>query len=218
MVSILKHVKFGMLTHLQSHTAQQATNVASGIYYKHKKREINAYEQRLPPARLLSCAAYTVSVMPQLYAGMIMNGLCGLLTLLHLSLELCESVKVAKSSRCSDILDYRSLLTLLAWCTWSALLWLLSSLLECTRVAEDDALSLLDELDYLELELLASLGCCAVLLLEMLWSSESLTSLVESDDSALIHHLCYLACMYRAWSVYLLVSIPWVLLKLLVSE
>ena len=51
MVSILKYVKFGMLTHLQSHTAQQATNVASGIYYKHKKREINAYEQRLPPAR-----------------------------------------------------------------------------------------------------------------------------------------------------------------------
>lgn len=43
MVSILKYAKFGMLTHLQSHTAQKATNVASGIYYKHKKREINAY-------------------------------------------------------------------------------------------------------------------------------------------------------------------------------
>ena len=49
-----------MLTHLQSHTAQEATNVASGIYYKHKKREINAYEQRLPPARYIMRGIHSV--------------------------------------------------------------------------------------------------------------------------------------------------------------
>ena len=105
-----------------------------------------------------------------------------LLALLHLSLESSKCVEVTERLSSSNILDACSVVLLSS--TWLAswLLLLLALSLECTRVREDDTLCILNELDYLELELLTNLCFSTVFLNEVLWCSEALTTLVEKDN------------------------------------
>ena len=80
-----------------------------------------------------------------------------LFTLFHLSLQCSKSVDVTESCRCSNVVDCSCLFLLgclLAWC----LLWLFLHILECAAVRKDDTLCFLNELDNLELELLAQLS------------------------------------------------------------
>ena len=102
---------------------------------------------------------------------------------LELALESCKCVDVTESCSSSLVLDSRCLLlsSLLALASCSSslllcLLLLLSGILEDAAVRKDDALSLLVELDYLELELLLSCSLCAILLNEVLWSCEALNT------------------------------------------
>ena len=99
--------------------------------------------------------------------------------------------------------------------TWT---WLIVTLLEGTAVREDDAMRLLVELDNHERQLLTELSLRAILLCQVLRSSEALATLVESDNGALVHHLGNLTVMDSAGLVDLLVLVPRILLKLLVAE
>ena len=83
---------------------------------------------------------------------------------------------------------------------------------------EDDALGLLDELDDLEVELLAGLSLCAIGLHEVLRSGKALTAFVERDDGTLVHHLGNLTGVDAAGSVDGLVGIPRIVLELLVAK
>lgn len=82
----------------------------------------------------------------------------GLLSLLHLSLQLCEYVDVTQCGAGSDILNLWSIVLLGSTCLLgSSLLLLTLRILEGTAVRQDDALRVLVELNNLEGEL--SLSC-----------------------------------------------------------
>ena len=75
----------------------------------------------------------------------------GLLTLLHLSLQLSEYVDIAKRGAGSNVLNLWSVVLLSgAGLLSGSTLLLASGILEGTAVAEDDALAVLVELDDLE--------------------------------------------------------------------
>ena len=138
-----------------------------------------------------------------------------LLTLFEVSLQLSEYIEVTKSGACSYVVDSWCRLLL---CSLLSRLLLLLDILECTRVREDDTLGVLYKLDYHEWELLALLSLRTILLNEVLWSSEALTTFVQCDDCTLVHSLGNLTCVDATWCVDSLVCIPWILLQLLVTE
>ena len=82
-------------------------------------------------------------------------------------------------------------------------------------MAEDDALRVLVELNHLEGQFLALLSLRAVLLLEVLRSSEAFHVLVEGNNGALLQQLGNLTGVDRADGVLLLEDIPRILLELL---
>ena len=106
----------------------------------------------------------------------------GLFASLELALESSKCVDVTESCRSSLVLDSRCLLLCLLALASSccslllSLLLLLCCILEDAAVRKDDSLSLLVELDYLELELLISGSLCAILLNKVLWSCEALNT------------------------------------------
>ena len=74
----------------------------------------------------------------------------GLLTFLHLSLQLSEYVDVAKRCAGCNVLNLRSVVLRSAGLLSGSTLLLASGILEGAAVAEDDALAVLVELDNLE--------------------------------------------------------------------
>ena len=83
---------------------------------------------------------------------------------------------------------------------------------------EDDTLGFLHELDHLELELLTLLGLSTIFLSEMLRSSETFTTFVQSDNGTLIHHLSDLTHVNTSRSVEGLIGIPRIVFELLVTK
>ncbi len=67
--------------------------------------------------------------------------------------------------------------------------WLVLALLECTRVREDDALCLLNELDNLEVELSPFLAIVPSSLVRCLGVAKPSPPSGESYNSTLVHHL-----------------------------
>ena len=80
---------------------------------------------------------------------------------------------------------------------------------------EDDALRLLVELNHLEGQCLALNGLRAILLLEVLGSSEAFNVLVESNNGTLLEQFGNLTLVDRTNGVLLLEDIPRILLELL---
>ena len=94
----------------------------------------------------------------------------------------------------------------------------LVGILEDSAVAEDDALGILVEFDYLEVEFLIDLGLRAVFLDEVLGSGEALDSVGKLDNCALVEHLDDGTLMYGTGSEHCLEYFPGILLKLLVAQ
>lgn len=99
-----------------------------------------------------------------------------------------------------------------------ALLVVALTLLESTRVRDDDTLLVLVELDNLEGKLLIDLGLSAVLLDEVARSCKALYTVGKCDDSALVDHLSDSTLVDRADSEDGLEDIPRILLELLVTK
>ena len=85
-------------------------------------------------------------------------------------------------------------------------------------MAEDDALAVLVELDYLELELLVQLSLRTVLLNEVLGSSEAFYAILQLDNGTLVQEFDDSTLVDRILSEYGLEYVPGVLLQLLVAE
>ena len=83
---------------------------------------------------------------------------------------------------------------------------------------EDDALAILVELNYLEGQCLTLSGLRAILLNEVLRSSEAFYILVEGNNGTLLEQFGNLTLVDRTNGVLLLEDIPRILLKLLVTE
>ena len=142
-----------------------------------------------------------------------------LLTLLHLSLQLSEHVNVAKRCAGCNVLNLRSIVLLRSTgLLGGSTLLLTGGILEGAAVAENNALAVLVELDDLEGQNLTLLGLAAVLLLQVLGSSEAFNVLVELDDSTLLEQFGNLTLVDRTNGELLLEYIPRIVLELLVTE
>ena len=111
-----------------------------------------------------------------------------LLTLLHLCLQLSEYVDVAQRCAGSNVLNLRSVVLRSTSLLGCSLLLLTLRILEGAAVRQDDALRVLVELDNLEGQRLTLNGLCAILLLQVLRSSEAFYVLVECYDSTLLSY------------------------------
>ena len=85
-------------------------------------------------------------------------------------------------------------------------------------MAQDDALSILVELDNLELQFLVLLGWSSVFLNKVLGSCETFNAVRQADNSALVEELGDSALVDATHGVNSLKVVPRIVLKLLVTK
>ena len=168
----------------------------------------------------LSCASlFLVYVFPVIGITLFV------VLVLHVSLESHECIEITESCTCSLVLDCRCSFLLLACsllCCSCCLLSFLSfsalSIFEYSAVRKDDALSVLVEFDYLEVEFFTKLSLASVFLNKVLRSSKSFYTVLELDNCALVENFDDLSVVDRILSEDCLEVVPRIVLKLLVAE
>ena len=142
-----------------------------------------------------------------------------LFTLFHLGFQLSQNIEVTKRCACGNVLNlWRLVLLGNAGLLGGSLLLLTLRILEGAAVREDDALRILVELNHLEGQRLTLNGLRAILLLQMLGSSEAFHVLVECNNGTLFEQLGNLTLVDRTNGVLLLKDIPGIVLQLLVAK
>ena len=106
-------------------------------------------------------------------------------------LQVGKSVDITESSAGCLVLDSRSRILFLLY----NLLCLALSVFESAAVREDDAVSVLVEFNYLELEFFAKLCFASVFLNKVLWSSETFNAFSKLDYRTSFELLDNLACV-----------------------
>ena len=151
-------------------------------------------------------------------------GVCGFLfALLHFCLQCSQCIQVTQSSACSLVLDYGSLFLLTLGSVLACSLLGLACfgalyVFEDTAVRKDNALALLVEFDYLELELLVQLSLASVFLNQVLGSSKAFYAVLQLDNGTLVQQLGDGSFVDRILSEDGFKYIPGILFQLLVAQ